>query len=572
MSELSYGKYRVVKKLGTGGMAEVFLVRLEGAAGFAKEYVLKRILSQYCASSNFVQMFIDEAIIASELEHPNLVKVQEFGTEGGAYFLVMEYVDGLDLSVVFQRLSTSGQLIERSPFLAIAEQLADGLGYVHQACTKSGLPLEVVHRDISPHNLMVSSQGSLKVMDFGIAKAAVRTTKTVCGTIKGKLSYIAPEQIRGEPASVWSDQFSAGLVLWELWTGHRYYGTGHSEFSLMETIRNFELRDPQALRPDTPDWISQFLMRMLSPDPSDRFEDMKEISKICRRARWDDDLNPQETVQAWFKASIGVVDSPTFKKGTEVLSKMVGLTESLLRDSGSDGVDSTPVGGSTTTQGFLGNETSRPANHGAVSQTESFEPSRESRRPTVRARFLGVGARFGLSFVLVMVGLFLFLGDWALDRSPVQNSEVSVRVSAPFTFPKVNWVLEEKTSSSGDGDEDVRAWGGTELKREEGGDPQQGRTRSTRLPEFQKTSVKRTVSRASQKAVKRSFGLLWVGSEPCWGRVYLDGKKVGVTPLARFPVSAGKHDLRIANEDCDMHYEWQFTARSGQEIKKFFRQ
>lgn len=280
-----FGKYSLVKRLAFGGMAEIFLARLEGAEGFRKTCVLKRILPQFSADQDFVQMFVDEAILAARLEHPNVVQSYDFGNADGMYFIAMEFIDGPDLRRLIQHGVKKARSFTPVECALLGEEMCRGLSYVHNLRDELGNHLSIVHRDISPHNVMVSRAGQAKIMDFGIAKAAMRAVKTQTGTIKGKLAYMAPEQASGQPVDKRTDQFAVGLVLWECITGARHF-EGNSEPELLGKVMRAEIRDVRELRPDTPAALAEVVARMLELSPGDRFADLSDAEQALNQFRF----------------------------------------------------------------------------------------------------------------------------------------------------------------------------------------------------------------------------------------------------------------------------------------------
>jgi|CXWL01.1.fsa_nt_gi serine/threonine protein kinase len=217
----TFGKYQLIKKLATGGMAEVWLARQTGIEGFNRHVVLKRILPHLAADPDFIQMFLNEAKIASRFNHPNIAQIYDLGERDGQYFITMEFVHGEDLGRVMRKAWASGQWIASPLALRIVANCCEGLYYAHTRTDENGKPLRVVHRDISPQNILISFDGSVKLVDFGIAKAADQASVTKMGAIKGKFAYMAPEQAGGKALDARTDIFAIGLVLYELLTGVR---------------------------------------------------------------------------------------------------------------------------------------------------------------------------------------------------------------------------------------------------------------------------------------------------------------------------------------------------------------
>src|SRR5688500_10673044 len=221
MTSQSLGKYQLLRKLATGGMAEVWLARQMGIEDFRRNVVLKRILPHLAEDVEFVQMFLNEAKIAARFTHPNIAQIYDLGAEAGSYFIAMEYVHGEDLGRIMRKAWSSGQWLTKPLAVRIISLACDGLYYAHTRADEHGRPLKVVHRDVSPQNILVSFDGSVKLVDFGIAKAADQASLTKSGAIKGKFAYMSPEQASGKPLDNRSDIFALGLVLYELLTGVR---------------------------------------------------------------------------------------------------------------------------------------------------------------------------------------------------------------------------------------------------------------------------------------------------------------------------------------------------------------
>jgi serine/threonine protein kinase len=217
----TFGNYQLVKKLATGGMAEVWLAKQTGIEGFNRHVVVKRILPHLAEDPEFVHMFLNEAKIASRFNHPNIAQIYDLGEHGEQYFIAMEFIHGEDLGRVMRRAWSTGQWIARHISLRIVADSCQGLYYAHTRLDERGQPLRVVHRDISPQNILISFDGAVKVVDFGIAKASDQVSNTKSGAIKGKFAYMAPEQAAGKPLDARSDIFALGLVLYELITGVR---------------------------------------------------------------------------------------------------------------------------------------------------------------------------------------------------------------------------------------------------------------------------------------------------------------------------------------------------------------
>ena len=270
------GDYYLLRKLGQGGMGEIFLAKRIGVGGFEKALVLKCMLDSLCGSQEFVAMFFDEAHLAARLSHPNIAQIYDFGVADGRYYIAMEYIPGEDLSSIIGQLLQRKQQIPVALAARIMIDVCAGLEYAH-TLTEAGRSLKIIHRDVSPSNVMVSYQGAVKLLDFGIAKATSQVSETRAGNIKGKLSFLAPELIRGLDIDPRADLFSLGISLFALLTKQHPFRRD-SEIATMHAIVDSPAApDPRRLRPDLPDDMVAVVQRALERDREDRFRSAAEM-------------------------------------------------------------------------------------------------------------------------------------------------------------------------------------------------------------------------------------------------------------------------------------------------------
>ncbi len=272
-----FGKYLLLRQLAIGGMAEVYLARQSGPAGFEKECVIKRILPALAADQQFVSMFLDEARIAARLSHPNIVQIYDLGsvTEGD-YFLAMEHVHGVDLQQIEEAETARGGRMPLAVAVRIVSNVAEGLEHAHRATDGRGAALGLVHRDVTPSNVIVSFDGVAKILDFGIAKAVAKKGRTEVGVIKGKIPYMSPEQVQGDTLDSRSDIFSLGTVLYELTTGHKPFdGEGPADLSLkiLQTIP----KPPSVYVDGYPAGLTDIVRQAMSKTPSERFRTARDM-------------------------------------------------------------------------------------------------------------------------------------------------------------------------------------------------------------------------------------------------------------------------------------------------------
>jgi serine/threonine protein kinase len=274
-SEPTYlGKYRLLARLGTGGMAEVLLARLDGPAGFSKHVAIKRMRPELTLHREFIDLFLEEARTASLLSHSNICQVNELCTDGGDYFMVLEYLEGVAVSSVLVKALTNPTALPIPFLVAVAQQACEGLHYAHDMADEHGQPYNIIHRDISPPNLFVTTGGVVKVLDFGISKSRDSVVKTLTGQIRGKFAYMSPEQLRGEKLDRRSDVFSLGIVLFELLTGRRLFRR-KSRLEVFKAIVKERIPSASELRPDLPAMLVSVLGQALARDREERFSNAR---------------------------------------------------------------------------------------------------------------------------------------------------------------------------------------------------------------------------------------------------------------------------------------------------------
>jgi TonB family protein len=279
---VTFGQYILMDKIAVGGMAELFKAKQTGLEGFQRIVAIKRILPHLAANSDFVTMFIDEAKLAAQLNHPNIAHIYDLGKLEDAYFIAMEYVEGKDLRAILRALDEQGKLFPTRAAVFVAQQVASALHYAHVAKDSDRKPMHLVHRDVSPQNILISSVGEVKLVDFGIAKAASKASHTQSGALKGKLLYMSPEQAFGRPTDARTDIFSLAIVLFEMLTGRKLF-YGDSEMSILEKVREAKLPDFAEFRSSIPEGLEKILRRALEKDLSRRYPDCKALQLDLER-------------------------------------------------------------------------------------------------------------------------------------------------------------------------------------------------------------------------------------------------------------------------------------------------
>jgi len=263
-------KYQPIFELGRGGMATVFLAVVRGPGGFNKLQVIKQLRAELAADPDFLTMFIDEARLSARINHPNVVQTNEVGFDGKHYFIAMEYLEGQSLENFNRRAQRQQQAMALPMYLRILVDALRGLHHAHELKSFDGKALNVVHRDVSPHNIFVTYNGQVKVVDFGIAKAADSNHETRIGILKGKVAYMAPEQVGSKMVDRRTDVFAMGMILWHALTDTRPW-KGLNEMDILLRLTNGDIPSPRTVRPDLPERLVDICMKSLSVDPTNRY-------------------------------------------------------------------------------------------------------------------------------------------------------------------------------------------------------------------------------------------------------------------------------------------------------------
>ncbi|MFO0761189.1 MAG: protein kinase [Byssovorax sp.] len=438
----SLGKYRLIAELGHGGMAEVFLAVVRGPAGFNKLVVIKQIRPQLAEDPEFLGMFLDEARLAARLSHPNVVQTNEVGQEGERYFIAMEYLEGQPLNRVLHRLSRAGGL-PLALHLRVISEVLSGLHHAHELTDYDGTPLGVVHRDITPHNIFVTYDGQVKVVDFGIAKALNSSSETRTGVLKGKVAYMAPEQARGERVDRRADIFSVGVLLWEAATGKRLW-KGVPDITILQRLLSGEIASPKSAKSDVSDKLEAIIMKALAHQRENRYENALELQADIES--YLDSLDDRVTTR-----DLGKLVSKHFETDR---AKIKGIIDEQLRvKAGATIADpkSLPIIDQHTAS-VLGSSSGPDALGGAepskVSKVEKLEASEGGAGLSVSAPDTGPSALFassataggeasgssGKSGMMVAVALAgcvaIAVGLWLFTRGPAPTGPVSPPSSA----------------------------------------------------------------------------------------------------------------------------------------------
>lgn len=269
-------RYRILEKIASGGMAEVFKGEVESIQGFKKQVAIKRVLPHLAQNRKFMAMFLDEARLSLRLNHANIVQVFDIGVADNSYFIVMEYVEGINLKTLMEHMNKRRSLIPIEQSVYILIEVLKGLSYAHELTTPEGNPLNIVHRDVSPPNVLISKRGEVKLTDFGLAKAVTQLEHTDPGIVKGKFSYLAPEVLYGLEVDSRADIFAAGILLFELTTGRRLF-LGENDYQTIQLIKEAVIPSPSKINPSIPKDLEAIIYKALEKDRVKRYQTAREF-------------------------------------------------------------------------------------------------------------------------------------------------------------------------------------------------------------------------------------------------------------------------------------------------------
>lgn len=279
-------RYRVIERIAAGGMAEVFRAESAGLEGFKKKVAIKRVLPHLSEKREFISMFLDEARLSAHLGHSNCVQVFDIGKGDNAYFIVMEFVDGSDLKGVVDYQRQTQTLFPVEEACLICVRICEGLAYAHELRDEEGEPLHIVHRDMSPPNVLLTRHGEVKIVDFGLAKANSQLEQSQPGIIKGKFGYLSPEAAQGKDVDARTDIFAVGIILWELLSGRRLF-QGKSDLETVRQVQRAEVPDIRQFNPAVTEAVFQVIAKGLAGDPNDRYQTARDFGNALNDVLFD---------------------------------------------------------------------------------------------------------------------------------------------------------------------------------------------------------------------------------------------------------------------------------------------
>ncbi len=563
-------RYHLLRKIATGGMAEVFLAEQTGAGGFKKRVAIKRILPAYAEDPKFVEMFLDEARLAAMFHHPNLIQIYELGEVDGLLCMIMEYVRGVSLSELNKRAHALGEApLAWGVAARIVAQACEGLQYAHDfSDPDSGEPLELVHRDVSPQNILISKEGIVKVMDFGIAKAAGQIHHTSTGALKGKLAYMPPEQLNGKPLDRRADVWALGVVLYELLAGRRPF-VGESEASVFRAILMEPVEPLETLAPGIPAPLQAIVNGALTRELDQRTPTAGAMARQLEDWLQGGPRTGQADVAEWMTP---LLPEPGQGGGAPM------LTPSNLSEQQAS-ADPVPDEDPTAVPSGL-----EPAG-ASVDVSMSFSRSSRSQARRHQLTWLDVSAA-------AAVTLAIGVGVWAWwpQRQPTAPAALALAPSAPpvvqapqpaATIPAPQPAPAPVPTTTKPQAAEVRtpATPGPVARHEQHREPAPRRHSSYEpaLPNTPQPPKRVIVARstdgspAAETGVETNgpMGSLVVNTDP-WSRVTIDGRDFGQTPLPGVPLKPGRHELVCTPESGPPHRE-TVVIPPGERVKRLIK-
>ncbi|HZI66058.1 MAG TPA: TonB family protein [Thermoanaerobaculia bacterium] len=414
-----FGQYELLERIASGGMAEVFRARRTGVEGFQKIVAIKKILPHIADNDEFITMFADEAKLAAQLNHPNIVHIYDLGKiEAGGYFIAMEYVDGLDLRTILTSARDSDMPLPVPLAVYVAGKVASALDYAHRRKDARGEELKIVHRDVSPQNILISHEGEIKLCDFGIAKADRKVSKTESGSLKGKLQYMSPEQAWGKSIDLRSDLFSLGCVLHEMLTGERLF-RGDSDMTVLELVRKADVGPPSRVNADVPAALDSVVAKALARDPEARYATGAEMLRDLETVLYSYTPAPGSADLAIYLNRLREAQAPAGARAGAVARAVTPAAPKPVAPAAAP----PPASPKEATAAAAAGDASAPSEAGVFG---SFSPSRlEFEKGKRLPLYIGIAA------VVVIGGLLaLFLGR---KETPAAAETVAPPVATPLS-------------------------------------------------------------------------------------------------------------------------------------------
>lgn len=546
-----FGRYILEQRIASGGMAEVFLASLNGIHGFSKKLCIKCILPSLGDDSEFIEMFVNEARILASLLHPNIVQVYEFGIEQDIYYLVMEYVDGADLSKIEMARKARTQEPWPQGFLVyIARSVLQALNYAYH-CVLDGKQLELIHRDVSPQNILVAREGYIKLADFGIAKShQVFANKTKTGVIKGKFSYMSPEQLTGKTLDQRSDLYSLGIILHELIARRRFYQDRTTPEIILQAMN---MRKPPSLNigESCSKEFSQFIETLLEHDSANRFSTAEEaLHQLERIDRKDDhQIFAKNIIKDLFEKENGTILIPT-----RTISKT---------PSPPSGEIIYPASNTAATVTFPRRKESKGHIEKPDTMKEINRKSTEHAKITVNHHnrhglmILGIVVVF---LAMAITGLYVFNknNNNEIYQNDISNHRNDEKKNKTLAYHRENMASQRNDDEKMTQNKEANL--GKEMKNEL---PASRDAIDEKNKQGQMHPIKK---KKKDNATTPGEGIVGIFSKP-WAEVWIDGKKIGITPILQHTIKEGRHHLELINEPGGMKRKLLFKIKKNETLK-----
>ncbi len=560
------GKYQLVGRIGRGGMSDVFLAVARGPVGFNKLVVVKRLLPHFVNDPVAREMFLDEARLAGRLNHPHVVQTFEVGEEGSTYFIAMEYLDGQSLRSVLRRLRAEGLRLTPVQCAAIVCDALSGLHYAHEIRDYDGTPLNLVHRDVSPHNIFITYEGTVKLVDFGIAKAALRSTHTEAGLVKGKAAYMAPEQACGLMVDRRADIFAAGIVLWELLTGERLFGGKTSTLSLYKLFSYEQAAPPSSVCSGIHPCLDEVTLKALAKVPDNRYETAREMKAALEEFVSRTTATGHEELGALVSR---IFEGPRSERRTRIQTAIASLTAAH-----EDDWQDVTIGTLETIDTSLNDNSLSGSNSSVQAPVTTGEASVSLSNQAQSTHLTGSPKRANKKRIALALGVCFALVALASVRTRFQGHTPSATVEP---LPSQSTILAGKVDNgtvihpAQDGVPTI-ANESSSANKEKGAVP--ATRKPIRVTGGPHPPVKREADKAKEPAAPQSTsavaaepGYLTIDTSP-WSRVFVDGRAVGTTPVARLQLSPGTHNVSLVNEEAGIRTNTAVSIVAGKTIVK----
>lgn len=590
----AFGKYNLFATLGRGGMADVYLAVARGPSGFNKLVVIKRMRSGLADDDSFKKMFMDEARLAARLNHPNIVHTYDVGEEGGVSFIAMEYLEGQPLNRVIKESQGSGRPLDQCVCARIVSEAAAGLHFAHELADYDGTPLGIVHRDVSPHNIFVTYEGQVKVVDFGIAKAALSSTQTEVGVLKGKVAYMSPEQAVSAPVDRRSDVFALGIVLWEMLTQQRLM-TGETAASTLHRLLSAPIPHVGSVRSDVHPDLDRIVSRALDKDPDRRYrtaQEMRdaldsfiaaqqmvvrqdEIGRLVTSMFGDLRGEVRQQIQAHMSSvataastgELAALNAEALRGGVPP-GGADSSSSHLLRLAGNASSSGIVASGSIARAVYVANSGPPAANLPLGAEAHSPAP-RRSQGVLIPLLIVVV---FLLGGALVAALLVLRQGRPADEGAMATTASPTVTVVEPGIAQAPS--IQAPTTAGAVTEGPVITTGPvtTEPDTTPTTKPTAKVSKPSTKPHHKRPPKPSTKSTAQPESTAPATGggapgYLTLDTYP-WTRVSLGGKSLGTTPLVKVELPAGTHTLKVENPSEGVHQTLTVTIQSGKTVSK----